>query len=216
MRLSFIGMSGIGKSYWSSKLVERGFKRFCCDDLIAKRLAPQLTRPDKTIRPMGEWMGFPFDPHYADRQAQYLSAEIEVMLEILDYLEIAPGQSNGNIIIDTTGSIIYTGRPILERLKSLTRIVYLSAPLSVQAEMRRAYVANPAPVVWGDKFNQKPHESNEAALARCYPELLSYRTHLYEQWTDLEIGYWTLRSTAFGVDDLLQCLGAAESEVFQP
>jgi shikimate kinase len=216
MRLSFIGMSGVGKSYWSSKLVERGFKRFCCDDLIAKKLAPHLTRPDKTTLPMGEWMGFPFDPYYSERQAQYLSYEIEVMLEILDYLETAPVQSNDNIIIDTTGSIIYTGRHILERLKSLTKIVYLSAPASVQEKMRLAYVANPAPVLWGDKFNKKPYESNEAALARCYPELLSYRTNLYEQWMDIEIDYCLLHSEAFCVDDLLELLDTAESEVIQP
>jgi hypothetical protein len=180
-------MSGIGKSYWSSKLVERGFKRFCCDDLIAKKLAPELKRPDGAIMSMGAWMGFPFESDYAKRQAQYLNYEIEVMNEILAYLETRRGEFDENIVIDTTGSVIYTGQDILNKLDSYTKIVYLNAPPSVQEQMRLAYVTNPAPVLWGDKFNRRPGESNEAALARCYPELLAYRSELYQQWRDVAI-----------------------------
>ena len=58
-RLSLIGMAGIGKYYWSKKLEAEGFRRFCCDDLIASKLGPQLIRSDGATMTMGEWMGFP-------------------------------------------------------------------------------------------------------------------------------------------------------------
>jgi dephospho-CoA kinase len=59
MRLSLIGMAGTGKSYWSEKLAECGFVRFCCDDRIAERLTFQLKKPLSSKADMGEWMGFP-------------------------------------------------------------------------------------------------------------------------------------------------------------
>lgn len=45
MIISFIGMSGMGKSAWSSKLEkEKGFKRYCCDNFIEKGLSPELEK----------------------------------------------------------------------------------------------------------------------------------------------------------------------------
>ena len=38
MKISIVGMSGSGKTYWSKKLESEGFKRFCCDDLIEEKL----------------------------------------------------------------------------------------------------------------------------------------------------------------------------------
>ena len=61
MRISLIGMAGAGKTYWSIKLAQQGFRRFCCDDLIAAKLAPDLKRPDGSTMGMGEWMGFPYE-----------------------------------------------------------------------------------------------------------------------------------------------------------
>jgi shikimate kinase len=210
MRLSFIGMSGIGKSYWSAKLAEQGFKRFCCDDLIAEKLATELTGPAGTAIPMGEWMGFPYEAKYIVREALYLHYEIEVMNEILAYLESSYDQPKDKVVIDTTGSVIYTGGDILERLKRQTKIIYLYAPMAVQEKMRLAYVANPAPVLWGDKFERKSGESNEAALARCYPELLAYRASMYEQWSDVHIDYETLRRDDFSLDEFLKLVNTAE------
>ena len=38
MKLSLIGMSNSGKSYWSKKLEDYGFKRFSSDDYIEEIL----------------------------------------------------------------------------------------------------------------------------------------------------------------------------------
>ncbi len=86
MRLSLIGMSGSGKSHWSMRLAEIGFHRFCCDEMIARNLSAELTRADGTVMALGEWMGFPYEPHYKEREARYLTYEVRVLDEILGYL----------------------------------------------------------------------------------------------------------------------------------
>jgi shikimate kinase len=196
-------MSGTGKSHWSSRLVQRGFKLFCCDELIAEKLKPQLTTANGKMLSMGQWMGFPYETHYRQREAQYLRYEVEVLTEVLDYLEREPHAANQDTIIDTTGSVIYVGEALLERLRRLTTVVYLDTPLEVQKKMCSAYVANPPPVLWRDRFSQSPGESNRAALARSYPGLLAARTREYKKLADVTLDYYLLRQAGFSLDDFL-------------
>ena len=203
MRLSLIGMSGSGKSIWSKKLSDLGFRHFCCDDLITKKVAPELTRPDGTIMELGEWMGFPYKSQYKERESKYLAYEIEVLTEILDYLESGENHAEENIVVDTTGSAIYAGEEILRRLQRCTIVVHLSTPPEVQELMLKAYLANKRPVLWRDFFKKEPNETNEAALARCYPSLLFSRERLYKKNADVTIDYYTLNQNGFGVNDFL-------------
>ena len=196
-------MSGTGKSHWSSRLVRRGFKLFCCDDLIAERLKPELTTANGKILSMGEWMGFPYEANYRRREAQYLRYEVEVLSEVLDYLESDSHAANQNIIIDTSGSVIYVGETQLERLRRLTTSVYLDTPLEVQEKMCSAYIAKPPPVLWRDRFSKSPGETNQQALARSYPGLLAARTQEYKKLADVTLDYYLLRQESFGVDDFL-------------
>ncbi|GLI32883.1 hypothetical protein [Desulforhabdus amnigena] len=202
IRLSLMGMSGSGKSYWSRKLEESGFQRFCCDDLIALKLGAELRRPDGTLMGMGEWMGFPYDPHYRERESKYLACEIKVLEEILEYLESAEHEDK-NIVVDTTGSVIYTGETILERLRTQTTIVHLSTPPEVQEQMFRAYVARPTPLLWRDLFDRKPSETDAQALTRCYANLLTRREKLYAAYAAVEIGYFRRRQKGFTVEEML-------------
>ncbi|NIO11374.1 MAG: hypothetical protein GTO40_26500 [Deltaproteobacteria bacterium] len=203
MRLSLIGMSGSGKSYWSKRLAEHGFKRFCCDDLIAAKLAPELVGPDGAMLGLGEWMGFPYQSQYKERESKYLACEIEVLTEILEYLENHKNPLEENTVVDTTGSVIYTGEEILKKLRQNTRVIYLSTPPEIQDRMLEAYVANPPPVLWRGVFSKGPDETTEDALARCYPILLSSRRRLYERYADVDLDHYTLRKEGFDVSDLL-------------
>ncbi len=196
-------MAGSGKSYWSTKLAELGFKRFCCDDLIATKLAPDLTRADGSTMELGEWMGFPFEPRYKEREARYLEQEIDVLLKILLDLEDRKSSSGEKIVVDTTGSVIYTGRDILHRLRQCTLVVHLSTPPEVKEHMLRVYVAKPRPVLWREVFSRGPGETNEEALARCYPKLLFTRERLYEQNAHVTISYRKRNQKDFGVNDFL-------------
>ena len=211
MRLSLIGMAGTGKSYWANKLAEHGFKLFCCDDLISKKLAPLLKRPDGTTMRMGEWMGFPFHAGYKKRESKYLNFEIEVLSEILDYLEDHENNLDEDVVVDTTGSVIYTGKGILKRLRQFTTFVHLSIPSDVREQLLRAYVSNPHPMLWTDIFSKGPNETNEAALERCYLQLFLARQRLYERYEDVEIDYYTRGGEGFGVSDFLH-LAASKSQ----
>ncbi|MCB0227268.1 MAG: hypothetical protein KDI02_26465, partial [Anaerolineae bacterium] len=180
-----------------------GFKRFCCDNLIAEKLKPKVASLNGTKKSLAEWMGFPYDHHFAEREAQYLATEIEVLDEILTYLESLPASSGEKIIVDSTGSVIYTGQTMLERLRRQTTMVYLDTPLAVQERMHAIYLTDPAPVLWRGHFERQPGESNEAALARCYPKLLAARTKQYKQWAEVTLDYHRLRQPGFTVDDFL-------------
>ena len=203
MRLSLIGMAGSGKSYWSMKLVEHGFRCFCCDDLVAAKLAPELTRPDATTMELGEWMGFPYEPHYKARESKYLAYEIEVLTEILEPLESCENNPDENIVVDTTGSVIYTGEKILRKFHRYTTVVYLATPPEVREGLLKAYISKPHPMLWRNVFSKGPNETEEEALARCYPGLVVARERLYEQYADVTIDYYRRSEEGFGASDLL-------------
>ena len=201
MRLSLIGMAGSGKSYWSRKLAEHGFRRFCCDDMIEAKLAPELTKPDGTMMKVAEWMGFPYEPHYQECESQYLAYEAEVLTEILDYLENRENNPGENIVVDTTGSVIYIGEEILGRLQRYTTIVYLATPPEVQEQLLNAYISNPHPMLWRGAFSREPNETNEETIARCYPRLFFARKRLYERYADVTIDYYRRMEQSFGVNE---------------
>ncbi len=209
MRLSLIGMAGSGKSYWSMKLVEHGFRRFCCDDLIAAKLDPELTRPDGTTMELGQWMGFPYEPHYRERESKYLAYETEALTEILEYLESRKSNPEEKIVLDTTGSVIYTGERILRRLRRYTMVIYLSIPPEVRGQMLKAYLSNPHPMLWRNVFSKDPDETEQEALARCYPRLVVARERLYEHYANVTIDYYRRSEEGFSVSDLLNAVVSA-------
>lgn len=191
------------------KLVEHGFRRFCCDDLIAAKLDPELTRPDGTTMELGQWMGFPYEPHYRERESKYLAYEIEVLTEILEYLESRKSNPEEKIVLDTTGSVIYTGERILRRLRRYTTVIYLSIPPEVRGQLLKAYVSNPHPMLWRNVFSKEPDETEQEALARCYPRLIVARERLYEHYANVTIDYYRRSEEGFGVSDLLNAVVSA-------
>jgi shikimate kinase len=203
MRLSLMGMAGSGKSHWSRKLAQHGFRHLCCDDMIEAKLAPRLMRSDGATMKVAEWMGFPYEPDYKERESQYLSYEREVMREILEYLENTPEE---RIVVDTTGSVIYTGEEILTRLQRFTTIVYLATPPEVQEQLLNAYVSNPHPMLWRGIFSKERNETEEEALARCYPRLFFARKRLYERYAEVTVGYYKRREKSFGLNDFLRAV----------
>ena len=206
MRLSLIAMSGSGKSYWARKLAESGFMRFSCDEMIASKLKAELERPDGTIVPMGKWMGFPYQPGYAARESKYLKYEKQVLREIFELIERGPDRTERDIVIDTTGSVIYTGKALLKSLCKLTTVVHLATPPEIQEQMFKAYLKNPRPVLWRDHFSKRSNEKDRAALTRCYPQLLAYRERLYEHHAHLTIDYDQYRKKGLNVIDFLKAI----------
>ncbi|NLI34180.1 MAG: hypothetical protein GX422_15575, partial [Deltaproteobacteria bacterium] len=181
MRLSLIGMSGSGKSTWSSRLEMEGFRRFCCDDLIAEELSDHLLRTDGSRMDLGEWMGFPYEAGYQERESKYLAYEIQVLREILSYLWSLDRTRGEKVVIDTTGSVIYTGEDVLKDLRAQTTVVHLETPPHMRLLMLNSYIKKPRPVLWRGVFQKKSGETDASALARCYEELLLQREALYKK-----------------------------------
>lgn len=201
-------MSCSGKSYWSKKLEEKGFKRFCCDNFIGKELCGRVDGLNHYgIVDLAKWMGQPFDPQYKSTSQAYLDFERKGM--VLALAAIENSKPSENSVIDTTGSVIYLGEEILSRLSATTKVVYLETPNSFMKEMYKLYREDPKPVIWGNAFNKKGGETNFEALSRCYSDLLAFRAKEYRKIADITLDYNTLRNPDFTVD---QFMGAIEND----
>jgi len=115
LRLALVGMSGSGKSYWTKRIAAAGFSAVSCDTQIEERLNPVLQSGGFAgITGVAAWMGWPDRPNYAEREAAYLAEEINALDEVLSSLEKNPQR---DLVLDTTGSVIYVGNHLLHRLR---------------------------------------------------------------------------------------------------
>jgi shikimate kinase len=173
-----IGMSGAGKTFWTKKLAESGLPATFCDEVIERKLAEQLAPGGYAgIHGVAAWMGWPDSATYAEREAEYLTEEIRTLDEALTEVEKQPEKS---LVLDTTGSVIYTGNNLLKRLRRQMTIVYLAASAAEQRLLIERYLNDPKPVLWRGAFQAKPGEAPRNTVARCYPALIAARRQSYE------------------------------------
>ena len=197
-------MSGSGKTYWSKQLANLGFKHICCDDLIEEKLKNELKGWGYSgINDIARWMGQPYDSQYKHTSKKYLNFEKQVMDEIFNSIEMNANKDN-KIVIDTTGSIIYTGKNILKKLKKYTKVIYLHVSSEIIKELHDLYIFDPKPVIWGNLFNKDNSETDKEALARCYPQLLSYRTKEYQKIADITLDRRLIRTNAISLVDMIK------------
>jgi shikimate kinase len=178
LRLALIGMSGAGKTFWTKRLAETGRPTVSCDDRIEQRLAARLAAGEYAgINGVAAWMGWPDSPTYAVREADYLAEEIHTLDEVLTALEKKREQE---LILDTTGSVIYTGNNLLMRLRRQMTVVYLAASAAEQQLLIERYLKDPKPVLWRGAFQPRAGEAPRETVARCYPALIAARRQSYE------------------------------------
>jgi shikimate kinase len=200
-RLAFIGMSGTGKTFWARRLAAARHHIVSCDDLIGRQLAEHL--PDgrhEHINDLATWMGWPDSATYAEREAQYLTEEISVLDAVLTNVERTPQES---LILDTTGSVIYTGNHLLMRLRRDLTVVYFAASAQEQQLLIERYLSEPKPVLWRGAFRPKTGESPRDTVARCYPTLIASRRQSYEALAHVTLPVADLRSTIRDVETFL-------------
>jgi len=178
LRLALVGMSGAGKTFWTKKLAGNRYPTVSCDDRIEQKLAPRLVAGDyKGTSGVAAWMGWPDSATYTERESEYLAEEIHTLDEILTELEKQPEKS---LVLDTTGSVIYTGNNLLMRLRRQMSIVYLAASAEEQQLLIERYLHDPKPVLWRGAFQPKAGEKPRETVARCYPALIAARRQSYE------------------------------------
>lgn len=95
--------------------------------------------------------------------------------------------NHGNIVIDTTGSVVHTGKDLCEMLKQYSMVIYIEASKNMKEKMFEQYLKEPKPVVFGDVYSQQEGEANVQALSRCYRKLLDLRSALYAECADVII-----------------------------
>ena len=177
LRLALIGMSGSGKSYWTKRIAAAGFPAVSCDSEIEQRLAGALESGGYAgIHGVAAWMGWPDSSTYARREGAYLAEEIATLDEALTGLEKNPTQ---NLVLDTTGSVIYVGNHLLHRLRKQMLLVYLTASSDEQELLIRRYLEDPKPVLWRGAFQARKGEAPHDTVARCYPALMAARGQSY-------------------------------------
>lgn len=181
--IAFIGMSNMGKGHWSRILsAAYGYRHIEFDDEIGQ--SPDMTAlvkdyPGKdNAEKLGHYFGMPWTPGFQEREDRYLRIERALMAQ-----NYTPGT-----ILDLTGSAIYCP----DEMKAISKyalVIYLNGNEAARREMFERYISNPKAVCWKGGFRPLAGESNEAALARCYPILLQTRAVLYAQYADITIPY---------------------------
>jgi hypothetical protein len=205
LRLALIGMSGTGKTFWSKRLEETGRPAFCCDDRIEQRLRARLEGGGYAgIGGVASWMGWPDSPTYAQREADYLAAEIATLDDVLTNLE---RNRSSELILDTTGSVIYTGNNLLFRLRRQMTIVYLEASAAEQQLLIQRYLTDPKPVLWRGAFQPRKGETPRETVARCYPVLIAARRQSYEALAHCSIPVAELRDATLDAAAFLEKVG---------
>ena len=193
LRLALIGMSGAGKTFWTKRLAQAGHPSVCCDDRIEQRLRSRLEGGGYAgINGVASWMGWPDSPTYTKREAEYLAAEIHVLGAILTDLE---RDRSRELILDTTGSVIYAGNNLLLRLRRQMTVVYLAATPEEQQLLIERYLNDPKPVLWRGAFQPKKGETPRETVARCYPVLIAARRQSYEALAHCTVRVAELRDT---------------------
>ena len=203
VQFSLIGMSGAGKSHWSKKMESLGFQIYSCDDLIAERLGQTLEKKGKSTINLAKWMGQPFSEGYPEAEAFYLELEGAVISQICDELENS-SQKDKQVVVDTTGSLIYLENKLLNRLRNLTLTVQLKLPEEKHEKLFEAYLLDPKPVIWGEVYLPREGESPQNTLGRCYRELLSFRNKRYGLLADCVLDYSFHHCTMTGPEELLE------------
>ena len=169
--------------------------------MIAERLGPELSGKGNTTLNLAKWMGQPFSEGYIKAEKLYLELEEAVVEHICDELEQAT--ENEPVVVDTTGSLIYLQKKLLNRLRALTKMIHLRLPEEMHEQLFENFINDPKPVIWEGKFKPRKGETPQNALRRCYKDLLSFRNERYSLLADYVLDYSFHHSPEREVDELL-------------
>ena len=176
LRIAFIGMSNAGKTYRSKILArEEDFFWYHVDGEIQTTLG----FADESV--MSTWLGYPNNPIYKEREAQYLA--LENKFTKVDHMNT----QGKNLAFDTTGSVVHLTKDTLTWLSENCLIVYLTIDDSAIEMMLERYKKVPKPVIWGDHFNPVAGETDFETVTRCYPSLLHGRMKKYASISHVSI-----------------------------
>jgi shikimate kinase len=172
LKIAFIGMSNIGKSYSAMRLAtDYDFTLIEVDRLIWNELG------ETDMDAFAAWQGQPYSDGYKDRERQSIALETRATRESLK-------TQARNPILDTTGSVIYTDPEMLSCLREDWYVVYIEAADAHLERLKQQYFAHPKPLAWNGYYQKHEGLSEEESLMASYPALLSSRAAAYAALAD--------------------------------
>ncbi len=192
--ISFVGMSNIGKTHWSSRAAKYlGLERIDFDGLIGQlpfmsKLIEGISGKDEAER-MGKYFRMPWKEGFEKRQAEFMRGETEVMDE---------QSSKTGRVYDLTGSAFMHPKP-MQKIANSGLVIYLEASPEAQKDVLNDLVAGfkegPKPVCWPDD-DEVPRPKSEDEFEECFAKLLAYRAKKYAEYADVTIPYEVHKNAA--------------------
>jgi len=194
LHIALVGMSNIGKSYTGLRLTQAyNFELIEVDKLIWESLG------QGSMADFAAWQGQPYSEGYAEREAESIALESDATAKAI-------ASSNGNAILDTTGSVIYTDKCVQETLLRNWYIVHISASQDAVEMLKNQYFKHPKPLIWNGHYNCKTGQSPDEAILECYPRLLANREKAYSALADATVGSDVILDSKREISDIYEAL----------
>ncbi len=175
LKIAFIGMSNIGKSYTALRLATRyEFNLIEVDKIIWENLGHD------SMEAFAQWQGHPYTQGYSERERESIALESQATRAALNTQEQNP-------MIDTTGSVIYVDQEVLKKLKQDYYVVYIEAMQDHIERLKVQYFKHPKPLIWAGHYKKVDGLSESESILQCYPKLLESRAKSYAKLADVTL-----------------------------
>ena len=194
LKLAFIGMSNIGKSYTAMRLATKyDFNLIEVDKIIWENLGHD------SMDAFAKWQGHPYSEGYAEREKHSIALETKATREALQITQRNP-------IIDTTGSVIYTDEAVLNALRQDYYIVYIEAMKDHIERLKVQYFKHPKPLIWAGHYKKIDGKTETESILECYPKLLTSRGKAYAKHADTTLASTMILDPDVTIEDIFEAL----------
>jgi len=197
LKIAFIGMSNIGKSYTAMRLATKyDFSLIEVDKIIWENLGHD------SMDAFAEWQGHPYTDGYGEREKHSISLESEATRKALKTDALNP-------MIDTTGSVIYTDKDVLQTLRDDYYIVYIEAMADHIERLKVQYFKHPKPLIWAEHYKKIDGMTETESILECYPKLLTSRGKAYTSHADVTLPSTMILNPDMSIEDIFEALKPA-------
>ena len=194
LKVAFIGMSNIGKSYTAMRLATKyNFSLIEVDKIIWENLGHD------SMDAFAKWQGHPYTDGYADREKHSIALETNATRKALK-------TGKRNPIIDTTGSVIYTHDDVLKTLQKDFYVVYIEAMEDHLERLKTQYFNHPKPLVWAGHYKKLSGKTETESILECYPKLLASRGKAYAKQANVTLPSTLILNPDVSIDDIFEAL----------
>ena len=194
LKVAFIGMSNIGKSYTAMRLATKyDFSLIEVDKIIWENLGHE------SMDAFAQWQGHPYTDGYAEREKHSIALETNATRKALK-------TDQRNPMIDTTGSVIYTAEDVLHELRQDYYIVYIQAMEDHLERLKVQYFKHPKPLVWAGHYKKLEGKTETQSILDCYPKLLASRGKAYAKQADVTLPSTIILNPDVSIEEIFEAL----------